>query len=96
MPAEDRAPDRWRYKEQTRMKHAVVSNYLVRWGSILRKPCSREHQTLSYADSFAGRGKYEGGEPGSPLRAMEVGQECEIAFRALLTGGASEMELVLV
>jgi three-Cys-motif partner protein len=80
MPAEDRAPKGWRYKEQTRMKHAVLSNYLARWGSILRKPWSRGHQILSYADTFAGRGRYEGGEPGSPLRAMEVGQDLHDHF----------------
>lgn len=75
MPTNDRAPERWCYKEQTRMKHAVLENYLVKWGSILRKPRDPEPQTLYYVDSFAGRGSYEGGEPGSPLRAMEVGQQ---------------------
>ncbi len=80
MPAEDHAPERWRYKEQTRMKHAVLSNYLTRWGSILRRPWSHEPQPLYYVDSFAGRGKYEGGEPGSPIIAMEIGQQLHDHF----------------
>jgi three-Cys-motif partner protein len=62
------------------MKHAVLSNYLTRWGSILRKPWTDEPQTLHYVDSFAGRGRYEGGEPGSPLRAMEIGQQLHDHF----------------
>lgn len=80
MPTADSAPEKWRYKEQTRMKHAVLSNYLTRWGSILRKPWTSEPQTLHYVDSFAGRGRYEGGEPGSPIRAMEVGQDLHDHF----------------
>jgi three-Cys-motif partner protein len=74
LPKEDRDPNKWRYKEQTRMKHAVLSNYLTRWGSILRRPWSNEPQPLYYVDSFAGRGRYEGGEAGSPIIAMEIGQ----------------------
>jgi three-Cys-motif partner protein len=80
MPIEDHAPERWRYKEQTRMKQAVLSNYLTRWGSILRRPWSDEPQPLYYVDSFAGRGRYEGGELGSPIIAMEIGQELHDHF----------------
>lgn len=46
----------------------------------MRKPWTDEAQTLYYVDSFAGRGRYEGGEPGSPLRAMEVRQELHDHF----------------
>jgi three-Cys-motif partner protein len=62
------------------MKHAMLSNYLTRWGSILRRPRSHEPQPLYYVDSFAGRGRYEGGEPGSPIIAMEIGQELRDHF----------------
>lgn len=75
MPAEDRAPERWRYKEQTKVKHAALSSYLTRWISILGRPRPDRPRTLYYVDSFAGRGRYESGEDGSPIIAMRVGQQ---------------------
>ncbi len=73
MPKEDRDPARWQYKDQTRVKHEVLSNYLTRWIAILGRPRSDRSRVLHYVDSFAGRGRYTTGEAGSPIIAMEVG-----------------------
>ena len=73
MPRDDRDPSRWRYKQQTRVKHAVLSNYLTRWIAILGRPNPDSSRVLHYVDGFAGRGRYADGEDGSPIIAMRVG-----------------------
>ena len=63
--------DYWHMKEQTRAKHAIFGRYLKAWSAILGK----YSPVLQYVDTHAGKGKYEGGEPGSPIIAMRLGQE---------------------
>ncbi len=75
MPRDDRDPARWRYKQQTQVKHAVLSNYLTKWIAILGRPNPDRPRTLHYVDGFAGRGRYADGEDGSPIIAMRVGHE---------------------
>lgn len=75
MPRDDRDPSRWQYKQQTQVKHEVLSNYLKRWMAILGKPTPDSPRVLHYVDGFAGRGRYADGEDGSPIIAMRVGQE---------------------
>lgn len=70
----DRQQGLWEYKEQTRIKHAILSNYLTRWMAILGRPRGGTTRRLHFVDSHAGRARYEGGEPGSPILAMEVGE----------------------
>jgi three-Cys-motif partner protein len=67
--------DYWQLKRNTQIKHDVLYEYLRRWAYILsgRNPKGRR-LSLHYVDGFAGRGRYEKGELGSPLIAMEVGQ----------------------
>ena len=67
----DSAPEKWIYREHTRVKHNILKKYLPQWLTILGKGYSR----LCYFDGFAGRGEYEDGSPGSPLIAMEIAEE---------------------
>ncbi len=63
--------EKWNYTEHARVKHEIQRRYLGAWLAILggMKP-------LLLFDGFAGRGHYNGGEPGSPLvfwdRAVEA------------------------
>ena len=77
----DRQQGLWEYKEQTRIKHAILSNYLKRWMAILGRPRASKPRRMHFVDSYAGRAKYAGGEPGSPIRAMEVGEELHHHFK---------------
>ena len=77
----DRQQGLWEYKEQTRIKHAILSNYLKRWMAILGRPRASKPRRMHFVDSYAGRAKYTGGEPGSPIRAMEVGEELHHHFK---------------
>ncbi len=76
MPKADRDPDKWRSRQNTRVKHDILFEYLKAFIPILSTASRGEPiSVLHYVDSRAGRGWYEGGEPGSPIVAMKVGQE---------------------
>jgi three-Cys-motif partner protein len=76
MPKEDRDPKKWRSRENTRVKHDILFEYLKGFIPILSAGNRGEPlSVLHYVDCHAGRGWYEGGEPGSPIVAMKVGQE---------------------
>lgn len=76
MPAEDRDPNKWRSRQNTRVKHDILYEYLKGFIPVLSTANRGEPiSVLHYVDSHAGRGWYEGGEPGSPIVAMTVGQE---------------------
>lgn len=71
-PLSDSADDsKWSLDEHTRRKHRVLSYYLQIWSQILGNPFAN----LVYWDFFAGRGDYSGGEPGSPLIAMDISEK---------------------
>jgi three-Cys-motif partner protein len=70
-----RRPDLPPYPPHSRYKHDVLSNYLRLWGRILGRPRPGRQRILHYIDCFAGHGRYEGDKPGSPVIAMEIGQE---------------------
>jgi len=58
------------YREQTRIKHEILTKYLKPYFAIR---ASGEHTNLVYIDGFAGCGEYQsdaGPQPGSPLRAL--------------------------
>ena len=57
----------WERDEQTGGKHLILKHYLDGWFPILGRWNSR----LLFIDGFAGPGKYEDGEPGSPLVALD-------------------------
>jgi len=68
----DSAPQKWEYREHTRVKHELLQKYLVAWIRILGK----FHRKVLFFDGFAGRGEYtnDSGKVvalGSPLIALE-------------------------
>jgi len=68
MPLPDSADEKWELQEHTAVKHEILQKYLTPWTQILSSGFDRVH----YFDGFAGRGRYEDGEPGSPVLAMRA------------------------
>ena len=73
----------WKAEPHTLAKHAVLRNYLEAWFPIL----GRWNGRVIYYDGFAGPGRYEGGEQGSPIVAIEVAmghadrlKDCELSL----------------
>ncbi len=58
----------WNRDEHTECKHRVLASYISVWFSILATKARR----LLFVDGFAGPGEYEGGEPGSPIVALDA------------------------
>lgn len=59
---------KWELPPHTGAKHAIVREYLVRWFPIM----TTVSEKLIYFDGFAGPGRYESGEDGSPLIALKA------------------------
>lgn len=57
----------WPIEPHTEAKHKIVRRYLDAWFAIL----SRYHGRIVYVDGFAGPGRYTGGQPGSPVIALD-------------------------
>jgi three-Cys-motif partner protein len=53
----------WRLEAHTRAKHEILGRYLQAWTPIL-SASGLPH--ILYIDGFAGPGRYDGGEDGSP------------------------------
>jgi three-Cys-motif partner protein len=75
----DDADEKWHYTAPHRAKHEILRRYLGAWLAILgrgQKGSKFRHRRLVLVDGFAGRGRYTGGEAGSPKimfdRAVEV------------------------
>jgi spore photoproduct lyase len=64
----DSAPEKWEYKEHTKVKHILLEKYLAAWILILGK----YNQKICYFDGFAGRGEYTDKTLGSPLIALKT------------------------
>lgn len=58
----------WPIKAHTVAKHDILRGYLGAWFSIM----SKQNRRILYLEGFAGPGIYEGGEPGSPLIALDT------------------------
>ncbi len=58
----------WSREPHTEGKHLVLKEYLKAWFPILGSTQGR----IIFIDGFAGPGEYTGGEPGSPVIAMEA------------------------
>lgn len=56
-----------RMTPHTAAKHLILKRYLDAWFPIL----GRHHKRINYIDGFAGPGKYETGEIGSPIIAIQ-------------------------
>jgi len=68
------APEKWEYREHTRVKHILLEKYLEAWIPILGKG----NQKICYFDGFAGRGEYRDEKTGkvvalgSPIIALKI------------------------
>ncbi len=73
----DSDPEKWDYRSHTRAKHRLLEEYLKGWLSILTRGGQRREPLvrLLLVDGFAGRGRYVGGEAGSPLILVRVANE---------------------
>ncbi|MCD4700795.1 MAG: three-Cys-motif partner protein TcmP [Candidatus Aegiribacteria sp.] len=56
----------WEAKPHTLAKHDILKRYLQAWFPII----DSWSNSLIYLDGFCGPGRYEGGEPGSPIIAL--------------------------
>jgi len=68
----------WPIEPHTEAKHAILKKYLEAWLPIM----SSRSGAINYIDGFAGPGKYEGGEEGSPLIAIRAITEHRVALRS--------------
>ena len=60
----------WKRSPHTEGKHLVLEHYLNAWFAILGRDTLARR--ILFVDGFAGPGRYEGGEEGSPVVAMRV------------------------
>lgn len=58
----------WPLAPHTRTKHEILKRYLDAWLPILSSWAGR----IVFIDGFAGPGRYSGGEPGSPVIALQA------------------------
>ncbi len=61
----------WNLKPHTKAKHAILKTYLDAWFPII----SKNETKIAYIDGFAGRGKYDDGEDGSPIIAIKAARD---------------------
>jgi len=73
----DSKPEKWEYREHTRVKHELLRKYLRAWAVILGK----FHRKILFFDGFAGRGEYIDEMTGkivtlgSPIICLQVADE---------------------
>lgn len=60
----------WSADPHTLAKHQILRRYLQAWYPILTTGAGRENREVLFIDGFAGPGEYQGGEPGSPVIAL--------------------------
>lgn len=76
----DNLPTIWDLEPHTKAKHAILRKYLEKWMIILSRQSasvsgasgSSDSKRILYFDGFAGPGIYKGGEPGSPIIAIDA------------------------
>lgn len=76
----DSAPEKWEYREHTRVKHILLGKYLKVWITALGK----YNPTIGYFDGFAGRGEYTDKTLGSPIIALKLADELNEHFEKLI------------
>lgn len=57
----------WEIEPHTLAKHEILRRYLGAWFPIL----GTYNRRIVYIDGFCGPGQYKGGEPGSPIIALQ-------------------------
>ena len=77
-------------QQHTVAKHHILEYHLKEWFAIL----GRSNNILRYIDGFAGPGEYQGGEPGSPILALETVRKHQ-AFEGFIRQGKT-MEFLFV
>jgi three-Cys-motif partner protein len=81
----DNLPTVWPAEPHTLAKHAILKEYLKAWMPILSRQSARVHapgREVLFVDGFAGPGRYSGGEPGSPVIALNAALEHKTDFPA--------------
>lgn len=63
----------WEIEPHTLAKHEILRRYLGAWFAVLGSKIPR----IVYLDGFCGPGMYQGGEPGSPIIALDVAKGLE-------------------
>jgi three-Cys-motif partner protein len=63
----NRLPTIWKIDSHTQAKHIILKKYLDAWLPIM----TRWNGRVLYIDGFAGPGKYQGDEDGSPIIALK-------------------------
>jgi three-Cys-motif partner protein len=63
-------PTVWELAPHTKAKHEILRRYLGAWFPILT--ARGWNQRVIFLDGFAGPGRYQGGEPGSPIIALDT------------------------
>ena len=64
----------------TKAKHKILKQYLQAWFPIM----ATTNERIIYVDGFCGRGRYENGDLGSPLIALNAALNCPIPLTAKL------------
>lgn len=70
MPKGDSLPTVWSRPPHTRAKHDILTRYLGAWFGIFGR--SRYHQKVNILDGFAGPGRYDDDEHGSPVLTLNT------------------------
>lgn len=68
----------WEIEPHTLAKHAILGHYLKAWFPIL----ANRNRRIVYFDGFAGPGIYKGGEPGSPIVALDIARNHRVGLSA--------------
>lgn len=76
----DHFPEKWVYREHSKVKHKILEKYLHAWIRILGKT----NRLICYFDCFAGRGRYDDGSPGSPLIVLRLASELSNYFNTFI------------
>lgn len=66
VPLADDDPEKWDYTLHTGVKHEILTKYIEGWIRI-----AGSFRRMYYYDCFAGRGEYNQGQLGSPIRVMQ-------------------------
>jgi len=70
VPKGDSLPTVWERPPHTKAKHDILTRYLGAWFGIFGT--SRYHQRVNVLDGFAGPGRYDDDEPGSPVLTLNT------------------------
>jgi three-Cys-motif partner protein len=76
----DTLPTIWPAEPHTLAKHGILKTYLEAWAAILARSPWTQASELLFVDGFAGPGEYAGGEPGSPIVALDAIAQHSVAL----------------